>query len=156
MATNFIEVAKAIRLQMYTRANIAMYDAEGTASWPADPAPGALKVRISIEELKELAGLKRMRKQYSKGTGGFFPRLINELNHTDERFHASEGKDGSLIVIYFPDIPRDKQYHWNELKDKNNIDMVTNREIIESGDDDADDYRFVAECTGIQFREWEG
>ncbi|MEE1673721.1 hypothetical protein SNR37_003148 [Agarivorans aestuarii] len=155
MATDFIEVAKRIRLEIYTRVNIAMYDAEGTASWPADAATGALKVHISVDELKNMAELKRMRKQYSKGKGGFFPRLISVLNSGDDNFYASEASDGSLRVIYFPDIPKDKQYQWTDLKVRNDADMQANRLEVENSDDYSDDYRFVAECPDIKFREWE-
>lgn len=155
MATNFKALADVINMQMLTRHNILMYEAEGVASWPAVPAAGALKVRMSSEELKKLAGLERMRKQYAKGKGGFFPRLINELNHHYTHLHAYEDKDGCLIVIFFPEIPLENQYGWTDLKTKNRADMKANREVIEGGDEDAYDYRYLSVITNFKFREWD-
>jgi len=157
MATDFRALAETIHLQIYTRVNIAMYDAEGSASWPADPMVGALEVRMSVEELKQLAGLQRMRKHYSNGKGGFFPRLIDELN----KFHGLHAKEdikcnkGALVITYIPDIPKDKQLIWSSLTEKNSEDMIKNKAAIEGGIEDTDDYRYQAELTDVKFREWD-
>ncbi|CAM4328510.1 hypothetical protein [Vibrio agarivorans] len=153
MATDFSAISSNIRFEILTRVNISMYEAQGTASYPADSSVGVLEVYLSIEELKELANLKRMRKEYSNGKGGFFPRLISEINNRDDNFFASEASDGSLRVVYFPCIPTEKQYKWTALKSLNSHEMEINRLEVEKGDEDTDDYRLYAECTDLRVQD---
>ncbi|MGL6316651.1 hypothetical protein [Vibrio sp. WXL103] len=145
MATDFILTAEKIVREIYVRANIDRHEGQSHLT-DDEGGSGIYKLTLSIEELKQIAGLQRMRKTYSNGKGGFFKRLIEEINKGwDNEFYSiyATEVDEAIVVVHIPRAPYVNDFTWEKIRKKNTDDILAQRDLILNGDEEAPDYRYM-------------